>query len=293
MELQWPLILFTTLVAWSAGLFASQCLVALKHPGRAGQVTAWVASAVLLAAGGIAVFLHLEHWERIFNGFGNPTSGITQELIAIVVLAVVAIAYLVYLRKNEGKVPSWLAIVGIVVSCLLVAVMAHSYMMVARPAWNTPLWVIAVIGNACVLGTATMAAIDQISNAEEAALAFSGVMALAGSVANAATSIAYLVAANVAVSSFVNVGFYFDPNHPNEAMQLPGAFGPFSDANMMLCVFGVLLVGALVPVICSIVGKRDGRWKVWGCVGAASALVGAICLRIAFYNMGADMFLIF
>ena len=26
MELQWPLILFTTLVAWSAGLFGTQAL---------------------------------------------------------------------------------------------------------------------------------------------------------------------------------------------------------------------------------------------------------------------------
>ena len=28
MELQWPLILFTTLVAWSAGLFGTQALLA-------------------------------------------------------------------------------------------------------------------------------------------------------------------------------------------------------------------------------------------------------------------------
>ena len=49
---------------------------------------AWVVSAVLLAAGGIAVFFHLEHWERIFNGFGHITSGITQELIGCVALAI-------------------------------------------------------------------------------------------------------------------------------------------------------------------------------------------------------------
>lgn len=41
------------------------------------------------------------HWERIFNGFGHLTSGITQELIAIVVLAAVAVAYLVMLRKSD------------------------------------------------------------------------------------------------------------------------------------------------------------------------------------------------
>ena len=92
MELQWPLIVFTTLVAWSAGLFGTQALMAAFGVGKKAQVPAWIASAVLLAVGGIAVFFHLEHWERIFNGFGHLTSGITQELIAIVVLAAVAVA---------------------------------------------------------------------------------------------------------------------------------------------------------------------------------------------------------
>ena len=78
MELQWPLIIFTTLVAWSAGLFGTQALMAVFGVGKKAQVPAWVCSAVLLAAGGIAVFFHLEHWERIFTGFGHLTSGITQ-----------------------------------------------------------------------------------------------------------------------------------------------------------------------------------------------------------------------
>ena len=111
MELQWPLIVFTTLVAWSAGLFGTQALMAAFGTGKRAQVPAWICSAVLLAAGGIAVFFHLEHWERIFNGFGHLTSGITQELIAIVVLAAVAVAYLVMLRKSDdgASVPTWLA----------------------------------------------------------------------------------------------------------------------------------------------------------------------------------------
>ena len=95
MELQWPLILFTTLVAWSAGVFGTQAVLALRGEAPKAQLSCWITAAVLLAAGGIAVFFHLEHFERIFNGFGHLTSGITQELIAIVVLAVAAIVYLV------------------------------------------------------------------------------------------------------------------------------------------------------------------------------------------------------
>ena len=152
MDLQWPLILFTTLVAWSAGVFGTQAVLALRGEAPKAQLSCWITAAVLLAAGGIAVFFHLEHFERIFNGFGHLTSGITQELIAIVVLAVAAIVYLVYLRRDEGKVPAWLAVLSIALAAVLVVVMAHSYMMSARPAWDSVLWIFYVLGNACVLG---------------------------------------------------------------------------------------------------------------------------------------------
>ena len=52
MELQWPLIIFTTLVAWSAGLFGTQALMAVFGVGKKAQVPAWVCSAVLLAPAG-------------------------------------------------------------------------------------------------------------------------------------------------------------------------------------------------------------------------------------------------
>ena len=107
MELQWPLILFTAFVAWSAGLFGTQSVLAVMGKAKKAQMPMLITSIVLLAVGGIAVFFHLEHWERIFNGFGHLTSGITQELIAIVVLFVVMVVYFVYLRRSgdEAKVP--------------------------------------------------------------------------------------------------------------------------------------------------------------------------------------------
>lgn len=42
MEPQWPLILFATLLAWSAGLFGSQCLWALRGRGAKAQAPAWL-----------------------------------------------------------------------------------------------------------------------------------------------------------------------------------------------------------------------------------------------------------
>ena len=192
MELQWPLILFTTLLAWSAGLFATQCVYALRGEAVKAQMPAWIVSAVLLVVGGVAVFMHLEHWERIFNGFGHLTSGITQELIAIVVLAVVAVVYLVYLRRTEGRVPAWVAVIGIVASAILLAVMAHSYMMAARPAWNTVCQILSIVGAACAMGPATMAALAAAAPKEESGAevtAFAGLLAVGGTVVNAATTL--------------------------------------------------------------------------------------------------------
>ena len=161
MELQWPINLFTTLLAWAAGVFGAQCLYALRGQGTRAQMPALIASAALLVVGGIAVFFHLEHWERIFNGFGHLTSGITQELIAIIVLFVAMVVYFVYLRRggDDAKVPTWLAAVGLVLAVVLVAVMGHSYMMASLPAWDSVLQIGSLLGAACGFGPATMALI--------------------------------------------------------------------------------------------------------------------------------------
>ena len=166
MELQWPLILFTTLLAWAAGVFGAQCLYALRGQGTRAQMPALITSAALLVVGGIAVFFHLEHWERIFNGFGHLTSGITQELIAIIVLFVAMVVYFVYLRRggDDAKVPTWLAAIGLVLAVVLVAVMGHSYMMASLPAWDSVLQIGSLLGAACGFGPATMAVLCAVKD---------------------------------------------------------------------------------------------------------------------------------
>ena len=299
MELQWPLILFTTLVAWSAGLFGTQALMAVFGVGKRAQVPAWVASAVLLAAGGIAVFFHLEHWERIFNGFGHLTSGITQELIAIVVLAVVAVAYLVLMRKSDdgASVPKWLAWVAVALSVVLVAVMAHSYTMAARPAWDSVLWILYVLGNACVLGPATFLLVlaaggpgDQPADRAADAGAPAGRTALAGAAINALATLAFAAFLQLSAGSFADVGLYFDPTHPTKAMA-DAAATVASQAPLLW--LGAVAVGAIVPLAAAFMGRRTGNWKLWVPVAIAAALVGAVCMRVVFYNLGLSVFMFY
>ena len=299
MELQWPLILFTTLVAWSAGLFGTQALMAVFGVGKKAQVPAWVCSAVLLAAGGIAVFFHLEHWERIFNGFGHLTSGITQELIAIVVLAVVAIVYLVLMRKSDdgASVPKWLAWVAVALSVVLVAVMAHSYTMAARPAWDSALWILYVLGNACVLGPATFLLVlaaggpgDQPADRAADAGAPAGRTALAGAALNALAALAFAIFLQLSAGSFADVGLYFDPTHPTKAMA-DAAATVASQAPLLW--LGAVAVGAIVPLAAAFLGRRTGNWKLWAPAAIIAALVGAVCMRVVFYNLGLSVFMFY
>ena len=288
MELQWPLILFTTLVAWSAGLFGTQALLAAGEHAKKSQMPAWIASAVLLAAGGIAVFFHLEHWERIFNGFGHLTSGITQELIAIVVLAVVAIAYLVLMRSDDGtSVPKWLCWVSVAVCVVLVAVMAHSYTMAARPAWDSVLWILYVLGNACVLGPCTMALIMAVVGDE---VAPAGLPVLVGAAVSLVTAIAFAAFLQASAGSFTEVGYYFDPTHPLAGMADAAAL---VSAQAPLLWAGAVVVGGVLPLVAAFMGKKSSNWKLWGTVAVVCALVGAICLRVVFYELGLSVFMFY
>lgn len=292
MELQWPLIIFTTLVAWSAGLFGAQAVMALRGAGKKAQMPALVTSVVLLAVGGIAVFFHLEHWERIFNGFGHITSGITQELIAIVIVVIIMVIYFVMMRKSSdgGTVPKWLAVLSVVMSVVLVAVMAHSYTMAARPAWDSFLWLFAVLGNACVLGPITMAVLMAIKGDD---LAAAGLPALVGAAINAVATVVFAIFLQMSGSAFTQVGYYFDPTHPTKAM---------ADATAAVAVqapllwVGAVVVGALIPLVAAFMAKKKGNtagWKLWGAVAIATVLIGAICLRVVFYELGMSVFMFY
>ena len=245
------------------------------------------------------MFFHLEHWERIFNGFGHLTSGITQELIAIVVLAAVAVAYLAMLRKSDdgASVPKWLAWLSVALSVVLVAVMAHSYTMAARPAWDSVLWILYVLGNACVLGPATfrfiMAAAPpagQPAGRAADAGAPAGLAALVGAAANALAALAFAIFLQLSAGSFAGVGYYFDPTHPTRAMADAAAT---VGAQAPLVWLGAVAVGAIVPLAAAFLGKRSGNWRLWAPVAIIAALAGAVCMRVAFYNLGLSVFMFY
>ena len=286
MELQWPLILFTTFAAWCAGVFGTQAYLALKGEGKKVQTICWIVAAVLLVIAGISVFLHLQHWERIFNGFGHITSGITQEFIAIILIAICALVYIYQLMK-KGGVQKPVCIVGLILSIALVAVTGHSYMMAALPTWNTVLQILSLIGAACVLGPATFAVLACFTGDAKEDLAGE---ALIGSIANAVLTIVYIISMVAAQGSFTNMGYYFDPTRATLGMTNAASFSPFS-ATAAPCTIAVI-VCVVLAVLAALMGKKQG-WKVWGIVMVVCGVAAAVCLRIVFYLSGGHVFLLF
>ncbi len=288
MELQWPLILFTTLLAASAGLFATQGVYALAGKGEKAQLPALLTSAALLVVGGIAVFLHLEHWERIFNGFGHLSSGITQELIAVVIMAAVMVAYFVMVRK--GAVPPWCAVAAIAISAVLVLVMGLSYLMDAHPTWNSLLQVASLFGIAVAAGPGLFALIDA-KTGDGASDGFTGLVAVVGTIVNAVCSLSFISAMAGAASQMVNVGNYFDPNHPTYPMMTSDLYSPFAGDTLGLTVGAILC--AVAAVACALWGRASRKWFAAGIAVAVAAVVGGILLRAVFFATGGSVFMFY
>ncbi len=117
MEIQWPLILFTFFNCLAGGIFLMQGILTLSGKGKAMQLASCISAIVVLAIGGLSVFFHLQHPLRMLNGFGHITSGITIELIFVIVFAIAVVLYFLMMRRSEeGVAPKWCAVLAIVVS---------------------------------------------------------------------------------------------------------------------------------------------------------------------------------
>ena len=206
METQWPLVIFTLFVCLTCGTLGGMSILALKGQGRNLQMTALITSAVSLVVGGIGAFLHLEHWERIFNGFGHITSGITQELIGCVALAIVIVAWFVVLRGGK-PVPKALAWATLAVAVLMMVATAHSYLMPARPAWGLAL-VAFYLGNACLLGAAAVWLIS-ILKKDEAVEATGIQLTFIAALVQIVSDVVFVIAC--AMAKIAQFGYYADP----------------------------------------------------------------------------------
>ena len=204
----------------------------------------------------------------------------------------VAVAYFAMARKSDdgGTLPKGMAWVAVAISVVLAAVCAHSYMMPARPAWDSVLEVLSIVGAACLLGPATCAVV-LAAKGEDAGEC--GLPAVAGSASGAVCTAAYAAFIQLSAGAFSQVGYYFDPTHPTKAVA--DAAATVGDQAPLLWL-GAVVVGAVVPLVCCVMARKKGdaaSWKLFGGVAVVAALIGAVCLRVAFYNVGLSVFMFY
>lgn len=208
MEIQIPLVIFTSFLAWAAGIFGTQCILALQKRGGAVQLPALICSAVVLVVGGIAVVFHLTHRSTCSTGSDTSPRASPRKAHRHCALAVVMVLFFLMLRRSEDDtVPQWLAVVGIVVVLVLIVAMGHSYMMPSLPAWDTVLQLLSLLGAACVMGPATVAFIGAVKGVEIEGI---GLLAVIGAAVNAVLSAAYMFAMEASSATFQSFQYYFD-----------------------------------------------------------------------------------
>jgi anaerobic dimethyl sulfoxide reductase subunit C (anchor subunit) len=286
------LLVFTLFICLGAGTLGVAGLLAGLGKAKEVQLPAAAVSLVAIAAGGVASFLHLEHWDRIFNGFGHLASGITQELIGIAVFAAVAASCLVLARR--GTVPRWAGWCALVVSVALVVVMSLSYTMAARPVWNTPLLPLYYLANALLFGSLAVALIAAVRKAPCKLIT---VLALVGGTLTLVVALSYGIFIPSAASAFTSVGNYFDPTQPTKATADPqGVLAGFLTGEYALLFWGgVVALGAAFPLVASLFarGKEGTIHLASVALGCACALAGGLCFRVVFYVLGFSVFVFY
>lgn len=292
MEAQWPLIFFTLFICLGAGTFGVVGVLGAFGKDKGIRVPALIVSFAAVVIGGISSALHLEHWERFFNGFGNITSGITQELIGIILMVAAIAVY--YLLERRGDTPKWMGWVALAVSVLMIILMAHSYAMAARPLWDSILLYGYYLAQALLLGSLT-ALLLYGAKSGDSALASN--IALGGGIVQTVVTLGFAVLIPTLESRFSSVGYYFDSTEPTKAMQDPGAsFSGFMMGEHALLFWGgAVLLGAIIPLIAAFLArKRTGTGLVGAAaIGVISALIGGIAFRALLYLLGFTPFVFY
>lgn len=289
MEAQWPLIIFTLFVCLTCGIFGAMSILALKGQGRQLQFTSLISATVSLAIGGFGAFLHLEHWERIFNGFGHITSGITQELIGCVALAVIIVAWFVVLRGGK-EIPKTLAWITLAVAVLMLVATGHSYLMPARPAWGIAL-IVFYVANACLLGAVAMWLIS-IMKKDEASEGSSIQFAIVGSVVQLAAMAVYTIACSM--TKFADFGFYADPTSMTTAPTHVDSLLAIMVSGDGALMFWCSIACAVVALVCAIAAKKKvGASKPYMIIAVIVAIASSILFRVLFYQLGFAMVLLY
>ena len=107
---------------------------------------------ILLAVGGCASAFHLGHIDRALYILGNMGSAFSKELLAVGFLGIMTLVYVILSRKDYPGPTKVVGILAAVGGLVLPLVAGASYMMAARPAWDSFTFPLMYLGTGIGMG---------------------------------------------------------------------------------------------------------------------------------------------
>ncbi|MCD8213582.1 MAG: dimethyl sulfoxide reductase anchor subunit [Campylobacter sp.] len=273
------LVFFSSLIDLGCGLFIALCVNEWLNINDKIKFKGSVVALVILALGGFSSVLHLGHPERIFGALGHPTSGIFLESSGIGITAIVILVYIYMLKQKTSKQTlKAITLVGAIVAAILAFAVGDSYVMSARPAWDTLTLPFVYLASAGLMGALAYAAL-LVEPSDELVIKMKRIVKFF-IVIQAAAIMIYLIALGSAD--------YPDTSR-SVGIVLVGALAP------MFWV-GIVFVGLIAPMCLVSFKAQDVKTAMMGApfaVGLICALAGALAYRVLMFNLGTPVWQFF
>lgn len=239
MAVQWPLLIFSVLLGASSGIIIFLGIGEIKGVFKKVRFPLSLIALILLAVGGCASALHLGHLDRALYILGNVSSAFSRELFAVGFTGLMTLIYVILSRKDYPGATKVFGILAAIGGILLPLIAGASYMMPARPAWDSFALPLMYLGTGIGMGFVLSAAFVYMKGDDEDKV-LSLTLATVGIIASIAVTLVYVV--------WIAIAPYPDPTR--SFMRLAG--GDLAPAFWL----GVVLVGMGGPLAVLVMAKR-------------------------------------
>lgn len=259
-DIQWPLVLFGILCGMGGTLACSIGVAELMGRARQARFVASIVSLALMVVGGLAVVAHLSMPLNAFYAVAHvfSFSGISVELIMLVITFVVMLVYAILLKRDvaPGAFKA-LAVLAIVSGLVLAFVCGHGYVIQSREYWDTELLPLAYMGTVLPAGAFLHIALSAKLGVALEELKGMKVYLVVSVAASIVTSAAYLLFLGDAGgrNPFVSYGLIVVCGMVGELVCL-AAFLKAPNANTVFLV-------AVVAVVLAVVAALGIRVEMW------------------------------
>lgn len=273
MAIQWPLLIFSVLLSVSSGAMIFAGIGEIKGRFKNVRFILGVVAFAAVAVGGCASAFHLGHPERALHILGNMGSAFSRELFAVGAMAVVSLVYAVLAKKSFEDAAKVFGIIGAVVGVVLPLVAGATYVMAARPVWDTFLLPVMFLSTGVGMGFLLACALVFMKGDEDDKR-FALTLALAGVVVMAVAMVLYV--AWIAMAP-----------HADESRSIMRLVA----GDLALAFWlGVVVVGIVAPIAVAVLvrkklaanGAADSAagmlWAAFVC-----AIAGNVALRVIMY----------